>query len=287
MPMTLEEAQSATNDIKGRIAQSAVTLYALRERKGYSVLGYADFQSYYTNALQMDKSTAYHWLTRVEATLAVQDKPVTEFLKGTFGGDLLPQESAGQLMKLPSDELRRVAWSEIEGIRSVGQRMENQYYTQLVKIVKRLTGQSETESEAMSDAATEAPAVKQKTFKAPPSKAPLKMVHHEDDADDEPDMSDYDAQLAQEAQEPSATYPGTLDAGATHVVEVTDTSVTVSATNATDIISETATDVHFDSGWMVVRYEEPGRVPISLKFDAVHMQSVIFEAAQFIRTTDN
>lgn len=289
--MTIEEAQAATNVVKSRVVEAAVALYALRERKGYQALGYADFQSYYMNALQMDKSTIYHWLTRVEATVSVLDKPVSDFLQGTFEGELLPQESAGQLMRLPTVDLRKVAWAEVEGIRAIGQRMENQYYSQLVKIVKRLGGQVEPDIAAMKDAAVDVPPVKQKEFKVQsdkPSKKGAKDVPVEqvDEPQEVVDSSDYDAQLAAEAEEVSPTYPSTLEAGTATVESTTDTSVTVSATHATDIISETASDVQFDCGWLIVRYEEPGRVPISLKFDVVHMQSVIFDAAQFIRAND-
>ena len=252
--MTLEEALEATNTLKSKMAESAVVLYDFRERKGWLAMGHADFQTYFQTVLHMEKSTVYHWMARVEATLSIQDKPLSEFLQGTFG-DLLPQESAGLLVRLKSDEQRRIAWAEIEGLRSIGQRMEYQYVKQLGKIVDRINGQQAL-TEIDVPAAT--PAVSQKEFKAepvsvvsPPRTAAEASLHY----------SEYDAQLAQEAVDAGEGAPDPWS----------------------KVIHETATDVVFNDGWLIVRFEEAGRVPVSLKFDVVHHHEPIFTSSLFIR----
>jgi hypothetical protein len=258
-PMTVSEALIAVDLLKSKIAESAIVLYDFRNRKGWVAMGLPSFDVFIDTVLHMEKTTVYNWMARVKATLVVKDASIEQYLEDP-STKLISQSNAIMLVRLKEPDLMRVAWTEIEGLRSIGARMKHEYTKELGRIVNRLIEQhpeiaaqqpkkkSKTESAAMSDAPLPTPSVSQKEFKEPVS-----VVSPSMGADDE-DENDYDTQLAQE--------------------------LTAAATTS---ISETATDVLFDGGWLIVRFEEAGRVPVSLKFDVVHRQEAIFTSSLFIR----
>jgi hypothetical protein len=140
--MTTTEAIAEDIVIRNRNGETALRLFVFHERRGYKALGYLTFEEYAEKRLDLPRTTAYNWLSRVRATMTLYgihvDKLVDSLsLEGTVSfRELLPQRTAAEMNRLPASLFSQV-WEEYTNVHDGATGTEGANINELKKIINR------------------------------------------------------------------------------------------------------------------------------------------------------
>lgn len=158
-PMSREEAEQAVTTIIALGNTARFVLLEMFERKAHTALGYDRWEDFCEQRLGVVHSQSYHAdllrTARVERNVlggneiggtsftdskyfAISDiSDMAKYLTAV-NSPRIPVQVAMQLSKLPTAELQKQAYSEMETLREGGFRTDKQYQSELGNIVKRL-----------------------------------------------------------------------------------------------------------------------------------------------------
>lgn len=154
--MTRQEAQQAVERYISTGNAMRWMLLEMFERKAHKALNYGEWAEFCAEQLGLFYSETYHShllrAARVERTLI--GKPESCDIS-QLSRPKLAVNAALELAKLPSPEMQRTAWDQMEALREHGMRTEREYHIGLKKLVAQMLKRDEA---AKSESAPALPA---------------------------------------------------------------------------------------------------------------------------------
>jgi hypothetical protein len=156
-PMTRREAEEETVYFQQSEAQRLIRLYLFWKRSGHKAMGFSTFEEYCETCIETPRATVYAWIQKVEATIDARALQTADLYKPYTNEKelLLPFSITRELHKLPTPELRRKVYTELEAMRGSGSGVEQQYITDFKNRVKQLLAKPGTQPEPPKDNFTE------------------------------------------------------------------------------------------------------------------------------------
>lgn len=144
--MTRTEAQQAVEAFQTHTIRMRALLLEMFEGSAHKALDYSSFESFAAERLGIESDKSYlstllRW-SRTERNLLAESCTAVQ-----LSAPAIPKSQALELAKLPTPELQRQVYEQMEALRAHGMRTEREYLIGLKSLVRRTLGREQNERE--------------------------------------------------------------------------------------------------------------------------------------------